>query len=259
MRIAIDRLRVDLSGRTILHNVTTEITSGASAALVGRSGVGKTTILRCAAGLLAPTSGTVHIGDRQPRELYGQGMLSYLFQEACLWPHLTIKESLELTYRLHGIPPDLRAIDHQIGEVGLEAAAELYPYQLSVGMKARAAIARAFCIPPKVLLMDEPFASIDTLRRFDLNKQVQALRSEHGCTVVWVTHDVVEALQFATTVVAVSPDPARNITTLDVQGLPEITDPASLSPEALAIRDQILEIVVAPQSKGEEECSIESL
>ena len=80
---------------------------------------------------------------------------------------------------------------------------------MSVGMKARLAIARAFCVSPNLLLMDEPFAALDPLRRLDLNRQVQAMRLEAGCTVMWVTHDVVEALQFATHVLALSHGASR--------------------------------------------------
>ena len=126
-------------------------------------------------------------------------------------------------------------------------------------MKARVAIARAFCIPPNVLLMDEPFASIDPLRRLDLNRQVQQLRHEHGCTALWVTHDVIEALQFATMVIALSPDPAGSATVLDLKVLRPIDDPASLPPETLALRNQILDIIMGNGMARIKECPVEAV
>src|SRR5205085_4467076 len=127
---------------------------------------------------------------------------------------------LKLTFNLQGRKPDAGQIEELLQRVGLTHAKSLYPYQLSVGMKARAAIARAFCVPPRILLMDEPFAAIDPLRRLDLNKQVQRLREEFGCTALWATHDVVEALQFATQIIAIAPPPAGTATILDLSGMP---------------------------------------
>src|SRR4051812_40077787 len=106
---------------------------------------------------------------------------------------------------------------------------------MSVGMRARLAIARAFCVPPSLLLMDEPFAALDPLRRLDLNRQVQALRQETGCTVLWVTHDIVEAIQFATHVVAVSHGGHR-AQFFDLAAIPGFDDAANLPQEALAMR-----------------------
>lgn len=242
MRVNIKQLKVSLSNRPVLCGIDLQIESGSSTAIVGLSGVGKTTLLRCIAGLTSPTSGAVLIDGKSPQEFYGGGLLSFLFQEACLWPHLTVQESLELTCKILGRVPNTSHIKHQLAMVGLANAASLYPYQLSVGMKARAAIARAFCIPPKVLLMDEPFAAIDPLRRLDLNRQVQDLRKQHNTTVIWVTHDVIEALQFATHIVAIAP-PNGITNSLDLSCIPPIEDSARLSVEALSLRNHILEVI----------------
>jgi ABC-type nitrate/sulfonate/bicarbonate transport system ATPase subunit len=243
MRIDIERVEVNLSGSPVLRGVSTIISAGASAAIVGMSGAGKTTLLRCVAGLTKPSAGTVAIDGKAPETFYGRGLLSYLFQEPYLWSHLTVQQSLELTFRLLGHTPDASQIDELLHRVGLINAKSLYPYQLSVGMKARAAIARAFCVPPRVFLMDEPFAAIDPLRRLDLNRQVQRLSQEFGCTALWATHDVVEALQFATQIIAIAPPPAGTATILDLSGMPQIKDNASLPVEALGVRNHILGII----------------
>jgi NitT/TauT family transport system ATP-binding protein len=247
MRIDIEHLEVALSNHLVLRGLSAHIPSGASAAIVGMSGAGKTTLLRCVAGLTEPSDGTVTIDGKHPQKLYGSGLLSYLFQEPYLWTHLTVQQSLELTFRLLGSVPDEAQINNLLHRVGLTNAKLLYPYQLSVGMKARVAIARAFCVPPRVLLMDEPFAAIDPMRRLDLNQQVQQLRQQHGSTTLWVTHDVVEALQFATQIIALAPPPVGTATVLNLSGMPPIMDNASLPAEALLIRDQVLGII-----KGED-------
>ena len=243
MRVDIERVEVNLSGRPVLCGVSSHIPAGASAAIIGMSGAGKTTLLRCVAGLTRPSAGRVTIDGKSPETFYGQGLLSYLFQEPYLWSHLTVQQSLELTFRLLGHTPDANKIDELLHRVGLINAKSLYPYQLSVGMKARAAIARAFCVPPRVLLMDEPFAAIDPLRRLDLNTQVQRLREEYGCTALWATHDVVEALQFATQIISIAPPPVGTATILDLSGMPPIEDNASLPTESLLLRNHILGII----------------
>lgn len=243
MRVDIQNLGVNLSGRPVLRGVNARIPSGSSTAIVGVSGAGKTTILRCVAGLIQPSFGTVTIEDKPPQSFYGQGLLAYLFQEPYLWRHRTVRQGLELTFTLQGRRPDAGQIEGLLHSVGLTQAESLYPHQLSVGMKARAAIARAFCVPPRVLLMDEPFAAIDPLRRLDLNQQVQRLREGYGCTTLWVTHDVVEALQFATRIIAVAPPPSGTAAVIDLAGMPPIRDNASLPPEALSLRDRILAVI----------------
>jgi ABC-type nitrate/sulfonate/bicarbonate transport system ATPase subunit len=253
MKVEIDQVVVELSGRPVLRGFSASIPAGASAAVVGMSGSGKTTLLRCVAGLTKPSAGTVTIDGKPPETFYGRGLLSYLFQEPYLWSHLTVQQSLELTFTLLGHNPDADQIDDLLHRVGLINAKLLYPYQLSVGMKARAAIARAFCVPPRVLLMDEPFAAIDPLRRLDLNRQVQRLREEFGCTALWATHDVVEALQFATQIIAIAPSPAGTATILNLRGMPPIEDNASLPAEALQLRDRVLGIIrgdVAHRKEG---------
>lgn len=258
MRIDIKNLSVSLSNKAVLRDITIHIPSGASAVIVGRSGSGKTTLLRSVAGLIQPSSGKVTIDGKQPNVFYGKGMMSYLFQEPYLWKHLTVGQSLSLTLRLHGHPDNAALIEECLERVGLLSASSLYPYQLSVGMKARAAIARAFCIPPQVLLMDEPFAAIDPLRRLDLNRQVQALRQEYGSTTLWATHDIVEALQFATHVIAMAPPPGGKASVLDLTGMPPIADNASLPAKALRLRDELLSIIENGSTDRVTEYAIES-
>jgi ABC-type nitrate/sulfonate/bicarbonate transport system ATPase subunit len=249
VKVDIDDLAVSLGGRAVLHNLTLSIPPGASTAIIGASGAGKTTLLRCVAGLLAPTAGTVLVDGREPANLYGKGAMAFLFQEACLWRHLTAQQTLELTFELYGRSAKNGEVAGLLARVGLSGFGNYHPHQMSVGMKARLAIARAFCVAPSLLLMDEPFAALDPLRRLDLNRQVQTMRREAGCTVLWVTHDVVEALQFATHVIALPHGP-RETQLIDLGSLSAIEDGANLPPDALAMRDRLLETIVGqPASK----------
>lgn len=181
--------------------------------------------------------------------------MAFLFQEACLWRHLTAQKTLELTFKLYGRAPQNGEVAGLLERVGLSGFGNYYPHQMSVGMKARLAIARAFCVAPSLLLMDEPFAALDPMRRLDLNRQVQAMRQEAGCTVLWVTHDVVEAIQFATHVIAVSHGGHR-AQVFDLSDIPRFEDGANLPPKALAMRDRLLETIVgrhAPTERLSEE------
>ncbi len=258
MRIDLKRLEMNLSDRPVLRGITAHVASGASVAIVGVSGSGKTTLLRCVAGLTKPSAGSVSIDGQPPQSYYGHGVLSYLFQEPYLWSHLTVQQCLELTFKLHQREADTDQIDDLLDRVGLTTARNLFPYQLSVGMKARAAIGRAFCVNPRVLLMDEPFAAIDPIRRLDLNQQVQRLRQDYGCTTLWASHDVVEALQFATNIIAIAPPPIGTATILDLHEMPLIKDNASLSNEALVARDRILRIITG-QVASEKEYDLETV
>ncbi|MDL2355537.1 MAG: ATP-binding cassette domain-containing protein [Pseudomonadota bacterium] len=238
MQIDIHQLSVKLGGQTVLHGVDLSIPSGSAVALVGQSGTGKTTLLRTMAGLIEPDGGQVLIDSQPPAFHYGSTHLAFLFQKATLWQHLSLRANLELVYELHGRVIDHAHIDAQLAMVGLSAAAALFPYQLSVGMAARAAIARALCLPPRVLLMDEPFAALDPVRRATLNTTIRATCRRLGATSVLVTHDVVEALQYADLVIVLAP--SHSVDVFDTRALPTIDDAGNLPAPVRALRDRIL-------------------
>lgn len=209
MKVDIESLAVSLGGRAVLHNLALSIPSGSSTAIVGASGAGKTTLLRCVAGLLPPTSGRVLVDGRAPACLYGQGAMSFLFQEACLWRHLTAQRTLELTFELYGRQPAAAEVAGLLARVGLSGFGSYYPHQMSVGMKARLAIARAFCVAPSLLLMDEPFAALDEITRADMRYLLLDLWSRTNATVVFVTHSVTEAAILSDRVVVMAARPGR--------------------------------------------------
>ena len=179
--------------------------------MIGPSGCGKTTLLRCASGLLAPTSGTVVLRGEPvvgpPEEM------ALVFQEynRSLFPWMTVRQNVGFPLRDKGLGKDgrRRRADEAIDVVALTGFGDRYPWQLSGGMQQRVAIARALAYRPSVLLMDEPFASVDAQTRADLEDLVLSVRAQFGMTVLFVTHDIDESVYLGDRIVVLSRGPAR--------------------------------------------------
>ncbi len=199
--------------------------AGRLTAIVGPSGCGKTTLLRMAAGLEAPTAGTIHFQGRPitvPSVAIG-----LVRQEGGLLPWRRIIDNVALPLELRGVGRRHRryVAAKAIRDVHLpDDVARSYPHELSGGMRRRAALAAALVSEPKILLMDEPFNGVDELTRRRLQRQTLALRQDQGRTILLVTHDVEEAVALADTVVVM--DFASQIERLDID-LPHPRDPLS--------------------------------
>jgi NitT/TauT family transport system ATP-binding protein len=199
-----------------LSDVNLHIKRGEFISLVGRSGCGKTTLLRILAGLQAPSSGTVESdgqavwssGRRNDEALSKFGVV---FQEANLFPWYTVRDNVSLPLKLRGMSKKARhaQADELCQLVGLGGFENAYPRELSGGMRQRAAIARALSYEPSVLLMDEPFGALDALTRDKMNLELQSIHAAAGATVVFVTHSIPEAVFLADRVVLLTPRPGR--------------------------------------------------
>jgi NitT/TauT family transport system ATP-binding protein len=184
----------------VLDRVSLSVASGEFVALVGPSGCGKTTLLNLCSGWLQPTSGTVHRPDR----------VRMVFQQDGLFPWLTVGENVRLGLRhLADESARSRHALELLALVGLAAFERYYPHQLSGGMRQRAELARALAGGTDLLLMDEPFSSLDYLTRLKLRAELARLLREQPRTVVLVTHDIEEAAQLADRVLVLSDRPAR--------------------------------------------------
>jgi NitT/TauT family transport system ATP-binding protein len=233
--------------RVALADITFDVARGEFACVVGPSGAGKTTLLRCLAGLTAPTSGDA-LFEGAPLRSVPAG-IGVVFQDygRSLYPWLTVAHNVDLPLRVRGVRRSARAerVAEVLASVGLADAGRQYPWQLSGGMQQRVAIARALAYRPDLLLMDEPFASVDAQTRFELEDLILRLRDEFGVTVVFVTHDIDEAIYLADRIVVVSKSPGVVTEIVDIT-LPRPRDQiATKADEAFARhREHLLGLVM---------------
>jgi NitT/TauT family transport system ATP-binding protein len=201
--------------KPVIANVTFAVVAGEIVSIVGPSGCGKTTLLKILAGLLQPMRGSVRFQDQVVRGV--PDGLAMVFQEysRSLLPWTTVTGNVELPLRYKRLDKSTRAhlVSDSLEAVGLAGFGQYYPWQLSGGMQQRVAIARALAYQPKLLLMDEPFASVDAQTRADLEDLVAAVRERFGITIVFITHDIDEAVYLSDRVVVLSKSPT---TVLDV-------------------------------------------
>ena len=192
-----------------LKNVSLTIDNGEFLCLVGPSGCGKTTLLHLIAGFLLPSRGQVLLGGRR---IEGPGAdRAVVMQHPTLLPWLTVYGNVELGPRTRGIGASERrkTVDHYLRLVGLSDFAERRPYELSGGMQQRVAVARALANDSQVVLMDEPFGALDALTRETMQLELLRIWSLTSKTIVFVTHDVEEAVACGTRVVVLTPRPGR--------------------------------------------------
>lgn len=194
----------EASGRMLLSQLSFSIRAGEALVLLGRSGSGKTTTMKLINRLLSPTAGEVRVQGKSTTQwdaIQLRRQIGYVIQETGLFPHFTIERNVGLVPTLQGWKP--RQIKSRVHEllhlVGLEPNqfVDRYPHQLSGGQRQRVGVARALAADPPILLMDEPFGALDPITRLDLQQEFRRLQTELGKTVVFVTHDIQEALVLA--------------------------------------------------------------
>lgn len=188
----------------VLSNINLEINHGDFVVLLGPSGSGKSTLLRLIAGLESITSGTIEYDEKNKADR------AFVFQESHLMPWRNLKENVRLPLELLDKSDDdknAKALA-ALNAVGLESAAELFPHELSGGMKMRGSLARALVVKPKLLLLDEPFAALDEETRFRLGEDLRNLWLKNSMTVIFVTHSLHEACFLGERILALSKNPA---------------------------------------------------
>jgi NitT/TauT family transport system ATP-binding protein len=236
------------SGSNVLENVTLTVGDGELVSIVGRSGCGKSTLLRAIAGLIHPTSGQIRI---EGTPVHGTpDNLAMVFQDysRTLLPWLSVRDNVALPLRGNGMHRRARgaAAVEALEAVQLAGAARQYPWQLSGGMQQRVSIARALAYQPALLLMDEPFGSVDAQTREDLEDLLLSVRANRGMTILLVTHDIDESVYVGDRVVVLGHVPGRVIGDLAV-GLPRQRDQITTRelPEFIHLRGRVGRLIRA--------------
>jgi osmoprotectant transport system ATP-binding protein len=217
------------NGQQLLSRLNLQVQRGETLVLLGRSGSGKTTTLKLVNRLLNPTSGVVRVNGAPTAEsdvIRLRRSIGYVIQDVGLFPHFTVERNIGLVPRIEGWPTERihRRVEELLQMVGLEEQmASRYPHQLSGGQRQRVGVARALAADPAILLMDEPFGALDALTRDQLQREFLSLQQRLGKTVVFVTHDLREALRLGSRIALM--DAGRLVTVLPPGDFLRSSDP----------------------------------
>jgi NitT/TauT family transport system ATP-binding protein len=245
MMLEIEKVGHSYAGHTALQDVNLEVAEGELLSIVGPSGCGKSTLLRCIAGLIRPAQGRIVLDGTEITDVPDN--LAVVFQDysRSLLPWLSVRDNVALPLRRRGKPKAERrsAAEQALATVGLSGAADKYPWQLSGGMQQRVSIARALAYKPALLIMDEPFGSVDAQTREDLEDLVLQVREE-GMTILLVTHDIDESVYVGDRVAVLSRGPGTVIADLRVD-LPAKRDQITTRelPEFVHLRAEVGRLV----------------
>src|ERR687897_501360 len=221
--------------------------------IVGPSGCGKTTLLKCISGLLTPTRGEIRLHDQRidgPPE-----RMALVFQEygRSLYPWMSVRQNVAFPLRRKRLQKQEAAqlVERAVESVDLTGFLDRYPWELSGGMQQRVAIARALAYQPEILLMDEPFASVDAQTRGDLEDLVLRVREQYGVTVLFVTHDIDESVYLADRIIVLTPSPTevREVLGVDLPHPRDQVDTKEL-PEFARLRAHVYRLIKREQSTG---------
>ena len=209
--VDVSKVHISMDGEPLLalHDVNFEVEQNEFFSIVGPSGCGKTTLLNLLAGFEQPTRGELRVDDNLITTPGWERAV--VFQEYALFPWYTVRENIRYGLRRKRIPEEEqgRLLAHYIGLVGLRGFESRYPRELSGGMRQRASIARALAVNPAILLMDEPFASLDVLTREYMQDELLKIWQRERKTVIFVTHSIDEAIKLSDRIAIMAPRPGR--------------------------------------------------
>jgi NitT/TauT family transport system ATP-binding protein len=216
-----------------LDTISLDIAHGSITCLLGASGCGKSTLLNLIVGLYRISSGTIDVGGRRT---------TLMFQDAALFPWLTARENIEMGMRFRGVPAQERkkVATDLLRLVHLDGFADRRPHELSGGMRQRVALARALAQEAEILLMDEPFGALDAMTRDLLHDELEGIWARTGITILFVTHNVREAVRLGDRVVLLSSRPGRVVADFPIAiARPRRIDAAAVSESAATITDRL--------------------
>lgn len=205
VHIRLDHVSFCFGDTVVLRDISAALQRGCSYALIGKSGIGKSTLLRLIAGFLLPSAGSVSIDGSAvagPRR-----QTAFLFQELGLFPWQTVFEAVSMPLKIHGEQKDRDArVMSILTELHIEQHKNKYPHQLSGGEKQRTALARTLVCSPDLLLMDEPTSALDAMTKEELQSQILRQAQARGATLLFVTHDIEEAVLLGQTILVLNED-----------------------------------------------------
>lgn len=225
-----------------LHDFSLDVTAGELVCILGPSGCGKTTLLWAMSGLHALTRGEILL-DGSPITGPRPAEIGMMFQDANLLPWRNLRKNIEFPYEIKKQAVDVERIETLLDEVGLNGFESSYPRELSGGMQQRASIVRALAPDPGVLLLDEPFGALDAFTRDEMNLLLMRLWSETKKTIVFITHNISEAIFLADRVVVMTPRPGRLARVFDIELPRPRTVDMTFEPEFIALIQEIKRVV----------------
>jgi NitT/TauT family transport system ATP-binding protein len=235
-----------------IGDLSFEVDENEFVCIVGPSGCGKTTLLKCVSGLLTPSGGQVALRDRAVDGPPPKMALVFQEYSRSLFPWLTVRQNVVLPLRRKKIDKAkaTQLVEDAVEAVGLTRFLDSYPWELSGGMQQRVAIARALAYEPEILLMDEPFASVDAQTRGDLEDLVLQVRQRYGVTVVFVTHDIDESVYLSDRIVVLTPAPTSVAEIVEVP-LPRPRDQVDTKelPEFAQLRAHVYRLIKGTQER----------
>jgi len=226
-----------------LADINLQIEQGEFVSFIGPSGCGKTTLLRTIADLERSTGGTISVNGVTPEDARRNRDYGYVFQASALYPWRTIEKNVALPLEIMGLAKaeQRERVQKNLALVELLGFEKKFPWQLSGGMQQRVSIARALCLEPELLLMDEPFGALDEIVRDHLNEQLLGLWNKTRKTVVFVTHSIPEAVFLSSRIVVMSPRPGRILDVITSDLPRERNLDIRESPEFIAIAHRVRE------------------
>jgi ABC-type nitrate/sulfonate/bicarbonate transport system ATPase subunit len=245
-----DRVSLHYDERPVLRDLSFSVRAGETVALLGPSGCGKTSLLNIVAGFLQPTGGVALCNGR---EIAGPGPdRGVVFQSYALFDWMTVEDNIAFSLRCAGRPRDeQREVAQRMARlVGLGGFEKSYPYQLSGGMRQRCGLARVLAAGPSVMLMDEPFAAVDVQTREALQEEILRIQASTGCTILFVTHSIDEAVFLGSRILLMLKDRFGAFDEFPVAlPLPRDLPENRLHPEFLAVREQVYRAMRQPAAQ----------